>query len=279
MDGLRLRTSVRGTGRPLLLITGLGAGLELATPFEDELCARGHQVIGFDAPGVGGSTAYRWPRRLPGLARTVGRLLDELGHERVDVLGVSLGGAVAQQLARSAPERVGGVVLAATGPGLGGIPGAPHVLLRLATPRRYLEPEYYQRIAGRLYGGGARREAVALPGAGPGIVRPPSSWGYAGQLYAIAAWSSLPWLHRLPHPTLVMAGDDDPIVPVINSRLLAWRIRDSRLCVFRGGGHLFVLERPGEVADVVSSFLTAADLQRAAGHSGAPRRDGPTGSG
>ena len=151
------------------------------------------------------------------------------------------------------PERVGGLVLAATGPGLGGIPGAPHVLLRLATPRRYREPEYYQRIAGRLYGGAARREAVALPGAGPGIVGPPSSWGYAGQLYAIAGWSSMPWLHRLPHPTLVMTGDDDPLVPAINSRLLAWRIPDSRLCVIRGGGHLFVLERPGEVADIVSA--------------------------
>jgi pimeloyl-ACP methyl ester carboxylesterase len=96
---VRLRTSVRGTGRPLLLVTGLGASLDLAAPFEEELCARGRQVISFDAPGVGGSTAYRWPRRLSGVAETVVGLLDRLGVDQVDVLGVSLGGAVALQAA------------------------------------------------------------------------------------------------------------------------------------------------------------------------------------
>lgn len=171
---------------------------------------------------------------------------------------------MAQQLARSAPERVAGLVLAATGPGVGGIPGAPHILLSLATPRRYRDPEYYRQIAGRVYGGAARRDPVALLHAGPrNVAGPPSTWGYAGQLYGLAGWSSLPWLHRLPHPTLLMAGDDDPIVPVINSRLIAWRIQDSRLHVVPGGGHLFILERPAEVADLVRSFLKAADARGA----------------
>jgi poly(3-hydroxyoctanoate) depolymerase len=255
---VRLRTSVRGTGRPLLLVTGLGASLDLAAPFEEELCARGRQVISFDAPGVGGSTAYRWPRRLPGIAETVVGLLDRLGHGQVDVLGVSLGGAVAQQLARSAPHRLRRLVLAATMPGLGGLPGSPHVLMSLATPRRYRDPEHYRRIAGRIYGGGARTDPAGLVDDALGRFRPPSTWGYAGQLYAITGWSSLPWLHTLPHPTLVLAGDDDPIVPVVNGHLMAWRIPAARLHVVRGGGHLFVLERPTEIADLVISFLDGA---------------------
>jgi len=255
---VRLRTSVRGSGPPLLLVTGLGASLDLAAPFERELAARGRQVISFDAPGVGGSSAYRWPRRLPGVAQTVVGLLDRLGHEQVDVLGVSLGGAVAQQLARSAPDRVRGLVLAATAPGLGGIPGSPHVLMTLATPRRYRDPEYYRQIAGRIYGGAARRDPGGLVHDALGRFRPPSTWGYAGQLYAITGWSSLPWLHTLRHPTLVMAGDDDPIVPVVNAHLMAWRIPDSRLHVVRGGGHLFVLERPAEIAERVTTFLDRA---------------------
>ena len=259
---VRLRTSARGTGRPLLLITGLGASLDLAAPFEEQLAARGHQVISFDAPGVGGSTPYRWPRRLPGVAETVVGLLDRLGHAEVDVLGVSLGGAVAQQLARSAPDRVRGLVLAATAPGLGGMPGSPHVLMTLATPRRYSDPVYYQQIAGRIYGGAARLDPAGLVSAALGRFRPPSTWGYVGQLYAITGWSSLPWLHTLPHPTLVMAGDDDPIVPVVNGHLIAWRIPDARLHVVRGGGHLFVLERPAEIADLVTGFLEAADAPR-----------------
>jgi poly(3-hydroxyoctanoate) depolymerase len=256
---VRLRVSVRGTGRPLLLVTGLGASLDLAAPFEEELCARGRQVISFDAPGVGGSTAYRWPRRLGGVAETVVGLLDRLGIDEVDVLGVSLGGAVAQQLARSAPHRVRGLVLAATAPGLGGVPGSPHVLMTLATPRRYRDPAYYRQIAGRIYGGAARTDPAGLVHAALGRFRPPSTWGYAGQLYSIAGWSSLPWLHTLRHPTLVLAGDDDPIVPVVNGHLMAWRIPGARMHVVRGGGHLFILERPAEIADLVTSFLDAAE--------------------
>jgi poly(3-hydroxyoctanoate) depolymerase len=256
VDGVRLRTSVRGSGRPLLLVTGLGASLDLAQPFERELTARGVQAIGFDAPGVGQSAAYRWPRRMPGVARTVQRMLDALGYDRVDVLGVSLGGVIAQQLAHQAPDRVRRLVLAATGPGLGGVPGSPRVLLSLATPRRYYQPDYYRRIAGRLYGGDARRDPDALlHGSLARFIGRPSVRGYAGQLYAITGWTSLPWLRTLKQPTLVLAGDDDPIVPLPNGRILARCIPDARLHIVRGGGHLFLLERPAQMAALVTGFL------------------------
>ena len=68
VDGVRLRTSARGSGSPVLLITGLGASLDLAEPFERELVKRGHQVVSFDAPGVGESTPYLVPRRMRGAA-------------------------------------------------------------------------------------------------------------------------------------------------------------------------------------------------------------------
>jgi poly(3-hydroxyalkanoate) depolymerase len=256
VDGIRLRTSVWGGGPPLLLVTGLGASLDLARPFEQELTARGVQTVAFDAPGIGESTAYTLPRRMPGIARTIEAMLDALGYDRVDVVGVSLGGVVAQQLAHQAPRRVRRLVLAATGPGLGGVPGSPRVLLALATPRRYYQPDYYRRIAGRIYGGQARRDPDALLHGSPArFVEPPSVRGYLGQLYAIAGWTSLPWLHRLRQPTLVLAGDDDPIVPLINGRILARRIPDARLHVVDGGGHLFLLERPAEMAALVTGFL------------------------
>jgi poly(3-hydroxyoctanoate) depolymerase len=256
LDGIRLRTSVRGVGPPLLLVTGLGASLDLAEPFEQELTTLGVQAVSFDAPGVGQSTAYRWPRRMRGVARTVEQLLDALGYDRVDVLGVSLGGVVAQQLAHQAPQRVRRLVLAATGPGLGGVPGSPRVLLTLATPRRYDQPDYYRRIAGRIYGGQARRDPDALlHGSVARFVEPPSMWGYLGQLLAISGWTSLPWLRTLQQPTLVLAGDDDPIVPLVNGRILARRIPDARLHVVDGGGHLFLLERPAEMAALVTGFL------------------------
>ena len=63
------------------------------------------------------------------------------------------------------------------------------------------------------------------------------------------------WLHRITAPTLVLAGDDDPIVPVANGRLLASRIPDARLHIVRGGGHLFLLEQASEVGAVIAEFV------------------------
>ena len=256
-DQVRVRVSVRGSGPPLLLITGLGASLDLGVPFERALAAEGLQVISFDAPGIGQSTPYARPRRMSGIARTVERLLDALGYELVDVFGVSLGGVVAQQLAHQAPGRVRRLVLAATGPGLGGVPGSPRVLQSLVTPRRYNQPDYYRRIAGRIYGGGARRDPDALlHGSLARFIERPTLLGYLGQIYAITGWSSMPWLRTLQQPALVLAGDDDPIVPLVNGRILARFIPEAKLHVVRQGGHLFVLERPAEIAELVAGFLT-----------------------
>ena len=265
-DGVRLRTSVTGSGRPLLIITGLGASLELAYPFERELNSRGIQTISYDAPGVGDSTPYPWPRRMRGVARTAERLLDALGYRTVDVFAVSLGGVVAQQLAHQAPTRVRRLVLAATGPGLGGVPGSPRVLWELATPRRYFQPDHYRRVAGLIYGGAARHDPDALlHGKLARFTHRPTVRGYAAQIYSITGWTSTPWLCRLRQPTLVLAGDDDPIVPLINGRILAHLIPDATLHVVRGGGHLFVLENPAAVARDVADFLATADAERTMG--------------
>jgi poly(3-hydroxyalkanoate) depolymerase len=258
VDGVRLRVSVNGTGRPLLLLMGIGGNLEMWAPFEDTLSDKLLRTITVDAPGTGGSSPYRLPRRMGGLARTIERMLDALGYDRVDVLGVSFGGVLAQQLAHQAPDRVRRLVLAATGAGLGGIPGSPRVLLALATPRRYHQPDYFRRVAGDIYGGAARQDPDAmLHGSLARFAKAPSTCGYLAQLYAIAGWTSLPWLRRLPQPTLVISGDDDPIVPLLNARMLNRLIPNSRLHVVPGGGHLVLLERPAEMAALVTDFLTA----------------------
>lgn len=258
VDGVRLRVSVRGTGRPLLMLMGIGANLEMWGPFEDALNGKLIQTVTVDAPGAGSSTGYRMPRRMKGLARTMELMIDALGYEQVDVLGVSFGGTLAQQLAHQAPQRVRRLVLAATGAGVGGVPASPRVLLALATPRRYHQPDYFRRIAGDIYGGAARRDPDAtLHGSLARFAKAPSMCGYLGQLYAIAGWSSVPWLAKLPHETLVIAGDDDPIVPVLNGRLLDRLIPHSRLHIVEGGGHLFLLEQPEEMAALVTEFLVS----------------------
>jgi pimeloyl-ACP methyl ester carboxylesterase len=191
------------------------------------------------------------------------QLSEHQGYDNLDVLGVSFGGVLAQQLAHQAPNLVRRLVLAATAAGsplLGGVPGSPRALLALATPRRYRSPDYYRRKAGTVYGGEARRDPDALlDGSAARFAEPPSLRGYLDQLFAIGGWTGLPWLWRLRQPTLLLLGDDDPIVPVVNGKILARLIPDARLEVVQGG-HLFLLERPAEMAALIADFL----LSRAA---------------
>ena len=217
---------------------------------------RGYELIAFDLPGAGDSPALCPPKRMPGLARIAVGVLDELGIERADVFGVSFGGVLAQQIAHQAPARVNRLVLAATGPGVGGLPGNPMVLRHMITPRRYTSREYAARIAGDLYGGQARADPAIHGSMAARFLRPPSLYGYVTQLYSIAGWTSVPWLRRIKARTLILNGDDDPIVPLVNGRIMAALLRDAELHVIEGGGHLFLLERTAETAGLVDDFLT-----------------------
>ncbi len=252
----RLRVTVEnpGVGRPLLLINGIGATGDLFDPLRRHLTDR--ETIAFDAPGVGGSPGQLLPFSMRSLAATVAGLIDELGHDSVDVLGLSWGGALAQELARRHPEVVHRLILAATMPGITSIPGRPAALATLMSPARYYSPKYLKRIAPTLYGGAIRTHPDLLDEhAKQRAARPPTQLGYLYQLSAIQRWSSLPWLHRLPMRTLVLAGDDDPIVRLVNGRLLAHRIPDAHLHVVEGGGHLFLFTKSEEMADLIIDFL------------------------
>lgn len=251
---IRVVVENRGAGSPLLLINGIGATGDLFDPFRAHLTDR--ETIAFDMPGVGGSSTPLFPFTMSFLAVTVARLVKRLGHDRVDVLGISWGGAVAQQLARSRPRVVNRLVLCATMPGIGSVLGRPAALSILMTPARYQSPDYLKRVAPTLYGGAIRDHLDLLDHhAEQRKARPPTDRGYLYQLAAIQSWSSLPWLHRLPQPTLVLAGTHDPIVPHANGRLLANRIVDATLETVVGGGHLFLFTRAEEIADQVRAFL------------------------
>jgi poly(3-hydroxyalkanoate) depolymerase len=254
VGGQMLRVGVRRgqqTRPPVLLFNGIGANIELVEPFLDAL--EGPEAIIFDVPGVGGSPTPRLPYRPSMLARLSARLLDQLGHEQVDVLGVSWGGALAQQFAFQQGKRCRRLVLAATSPGHLMVPGTLSVLLKMATPRRYKDLDYMQRVAGDIYGG-ALRGSPELVHKHLRHVRWSSDYGYYLQLIAGFGWSSLPWLHLLAQPTLVMAGTDDPLVPVTNGRILASLIRDARLLTI-DDGHLFLVTSASESAAKISEFL------------------------
>jgi len=240
---------------PLLLCNGIGASLEVLQPFVDALDPR-REVIRFDLPGVGGSPLPALPYHLVTLPALLAGLLDRLGHRRADVLGISWGGGLAQQFALHRPGRVRRLVLVATGTGAVMVPARPRVLRHMLTPRRHRDPRYAMSIAGEIYGGSMRaspaRAAELLHTGG----RAGPDRGYYYQLLAGAGWTSLPLLPRLRQPTLIVSGDDDPIIPVANARLMHRLIPDSQLHVFHGG-HLGLVTEAAELAPVIDTFLAA----------------------
>lgn len=259
--GLRMRVAVRppsGAGQartPLLLMNGIGARLEVLQPLVDCL-PPAVPVIRFDVPGVGGSPAPTLPYHYATLASLVGAMLRTLGYDRVDVLGFSWGGGLAQQFAVTQAHRCRRLVLAATGTGAVMVPARPTVLARMLTPRRHRDPAYARRIAGELYGGTMRHHPDRAAQALQAHSASGSTRGYFYQLLAIAAWTSLPGLMLIRQPTLVLAGDDDPLIPTVNARIMARGIPRARLHLYRGG-HLALVTEAAELAPVVDAFLAA----------------------
>jgi poly(3-hydroxyalkanoate) depolymerase len=258
VEGLPLRVLRAGSGPPLLLINGIGAAAEMWAPFVARL--RGHEIVAFDLPGTGGSPPLRHLTRMRGLAELVARLIDALGYRSVDVLGYSFGGIVAQELARRNPERVDRLVLCATSSGMISVPPRPLAALLMLTPARYSNRSMASRIVPLIAGGRTRRDPTVLrEHLKERLARPPSTQGYLQQLYAVTGWSSLCWLSRIRHETLILVGDEDPLVRVINARCMAAVMPSCRLRVVRGGGHLFLLDEPGSVVRELTGFLASAE--------------------
>lgn len=259
--GSRLHVRDVGTGPPVLLLNGIGAHVGMWKPLEQQL--PGLRLISFDAPGIGRSAPSILPRTMAQLSRLVVGLLDELELACVDMLGYSFGGALAQQVALDAPDRVRRLVLAATVPGWGGVPGRLEALLGLGTPLRYRSKVVYTRTAGMIAGGRARNDEAHIQARWQErLENPPSMAGYTFQLWAISAWSSLTRLHRIAAPTLIVAGDDDPVVPVANPTLMASLVPNARMVIAADEGHLLLLDADSVALPAIRAFLLAPDLAK-----------------
>ena len=267
IDGQPLRVAVRpaqtarpaaAAGRParppLLLMNGIGASLDLLQPFADALSPQ-TAVIRFDVPGVGGSPLPRRPYRFTGLSRLVASLLTALGHQEADVLGISWGGGLAQHFAAFQRGRCRRLVLVSTATGALMVPARPAVLAQMITPRRYLDRQYLSRVAGDLYGGSAREDGARIAAQMHAGSRVGSAQGYLYQLAAGAGWTSIPFLPFVRQPTLILSGDDDPLIPLANARIMRALIPGARLHVFHGG-HLGLVTEAATLAPVIEDFLT-----------------------
>lgn len=257
VQGTLLRTAVRqGSGNrpPLVLLNGIGAKLEALAGFVDALNPEIGVVL-FDIPGVGGSPKLSRPLRMPDMARTMAALLRQLGHESADVFGVSWGGALAQEFAHSCPRECRRLILGATATGMMMIPGNPMTMMSMMSPLRFMQKDFVARNAASMYGGRLRKDPSALQKISAHMAGGSGGFGpMMAQGMALMGWSSMPFLHKLQQPTLVIAGKDDPIVPPVNGQLIARRIPNARF-VLVDCGHLFILTMAEDIAELVDQFL------------------------
>jgi len=263
VGGHRLHTmlSAHGKGIPLLLIMGLGGNCAMWTPLLPYLGDR--TVIAFDAPGTGQSATPAWPVSVPGLADLAIAVLDHYQANEVDVLGYSYGGAVAQELAAHRPARVRRLVLVATTMGAGSALGSAEATQELATPLRYYVPGLFERTAAKVYGGEVGRDAdLRVQMASARAAQPPSPYGYALQLVGGWGWTSRGFACEIQQPTLVLGGDDDPLVPLENLYDLRDAIPNAVVRVVFGAGHLMLLDQPALIGPLVTEFLDAAHTDR-----------------
>lgn len=238
---------------PLLICNGIGASLDLLQPFVDHLDPS-IEVVRFDVPGVGGSENPRLPYTFATMACFVGALMDRLEYDRFDLLGISWGGGLAQQLAFQSPRRCRRLVLVSTATGSLMVPAHPRVLGKMLTPRRYRDQEYATQVAAELYGGTLRERPEQVRDLLHADSRVGSRRGYVAQLLAGLGWSSIPGLPFLRQETLIVAGSDDPLIPLVNAKLMRWLIPRSQLHVY-DDGHLGLVTRADELAPVIGDFL------------------------
>ena len=256
---LELFVRERGEGRPLLLINGLGGNVDMWDAVEERVSTFA-RTIAFDCPGCGRSPAPRGPVTIGRLATMVSTALDELGYEQVDVLGFSLGGLIAQQLAHDDPGRIRRLALVATACGWGSMPGSREALTLLAMPFRYHSRFLYDQTRWLL--APADRDLLErTPELSDSRLKyPPSLLGYMTQLWAGALWSSLPWLSSVKTPTLVVHGDGDRLIPPANAVQLARHLPVSRLHIVPNEGHLLVFDSESAALPRLADFFASPTL-------------------
>jgi pimeloyl-ACP methyl ester carboxylesterase len=256
-DGVRLAYDVDGDGPPLLLIHGLGyerhgwGGLP-------ELLARRFSVIRFDNRGVGESDVPPGPYSPHAMAEDAVSVMRAAGFERAHVLGTSLGGMVAQELALSFPERVDRLVLASTQPaGADAIP-LPQRTMDAFARFPTMEPEAGLRMMLENSLGDfavENRPDLLEEVFAYRLAYPPPLAGWQAQAAANLGWDVRERLAELTMPVLVVTGTGDNVVDPAGSTLLAERIPGARLVEFEHGGHLFFWEQPEALAAVLEEFL------------------------
>ena len=236
----------------MLLIQGLGYGRWGWEPVVPGLAER-HRVVSFDNRGIGESDKPEGPYTAREMAGDALQVLDEAGIGRAHVVGASLGGMIAQELAAAAPERLDRLVLCCTTPGGPGAVPMPEVTVRLFAEAPSLAPDvalrrFVENALGERPPAELVDELVARR-----VASPPDPAGWQAQAAAGLGFQGVE--AELAAPTLILAGTADNVVDHRNADVLAARIPGARVELIAGAGHLFFWEQPAESVRIINEFL------------------------
>ena len=262
VNGINIYYRVQGKGEPLILIMGLGGecGDWILQVYAFK---KYYRVVTFDNRGVGKSDKPGEPYTIKTMADDTVGLMDHLGIDKAHILGVSMGGMIAQEVAINYPKRVKKLILVSTTAGRDEKGGhSPGLLKAMGLNKEGFSDEDIKSVdIGKVM---TSLNAHAFSSGAIKSVAVPFCWvrtklfgivGVKGQFEAAMTHSALGRLHTIKAPTLVIAGTEDRIVPSIFSDLLANRILDARLVKIEGGSHTLVAEKRGRFNREVLDFL------------------------
>jgi pimeloyl-ACP methyl ester carboxylesterase len=250
------------TGVPVIFLNHLAAELDRWDPRVVDGIAATRPVIVFDNRGIGASEGST-PNSIAAMARDATAFLRALALEQVDLLGFSLGGFISQVIAEQEPHLVRKIILAGTGPAGGpGIDKVTSITIRdmIKGAMTFRHPEYYLFFTGTRNGRNAARDFLKrLKERTENRDKPVSIPAFIAQLKAIHAWGrqAPADLSRIHHPVLVANGDQDKMVPSINSADLARRLPHAELVLYEDAGHGGIFQYHEAFVNKALAFLEA----------------------
>lgn len=249
---MKIAWEERGSGAPLLLIQGLGYARWSWEPVVPGLAER-YRVLFFDNRGIGESDKPGGPYSAREMAEDALQVLDEAGVDRAHVLGASLGGMIAQELAASAPERVDRLILCCTTAGGAESMPMPEVTVKLFAEAAALDPLVALRRFVENALGDPPDPALVEDLFARRVANPPDPAGWQAQAAAGAGFAGVDG--EIAAPTLILHGTADNVIDHRNAELLAERIPAARVELLSGAGHLFFWEQPDVFVRIVTEFL------------------------
>lgn len=259
INGINIYYETYGEGEPLVLIMGLRRNLEWWYRQVPELSSQ-YKVVAFDNRGAGRSDKPVMPYSIRLFANDTAALIDSLKLGKVHVMGISMGGYIAQELAINYPDRVRSLILGCTGPGGINAPVMTPERTKKFTANEGLSPEEILKKDMDIYF--SDRFITDNPDRIEEFTKISMRWyqppdAFLRQFEACRKHDTTDRLHQVRVPTLILSGDDDPLIPGENSRMLKITMPHADIHFFPNLRHVFFIEAYEAVNRKILNFLAS----------------------